>query len=703
MQNFENLNYNPQITEFVQFPNPQTNEPFNRATQPSDKPVIGKHIFAIDSRQRDFLKYPHANEYTIPIPERYRNVTSIELKAAILPRTEYNINSSNKYIDVNIGDFISDILIEGANEIFYFNNINIKKNPPNGIYFFKIINNNINNPAKISAEVIDGKIIKFEIINSGSNFNYTNPPSLVLEGLIDGINREFTVKCIVKIGLEIPVILREGQYIIGGNPELYVRNNGTGKSNGVQNQTSDPIDTPIQSWVPFNLLDELEASITFNILEKIKHTTLNNAEYSYNRKSIFQNYFSVSDLPNYEFDYPLLFSTRLISQYPILDNSSNDSKFNYDTNSCKFNRINFSNNLLISLMTNNLSADYFKLNSSLDLVVKTESVSGLDTYTFNIIGSYLANQSDTNNQNWILSLNLENINNQRGNFQGFDIISTGEILQNPSINIPGYITNSAKICPFGLRFAAGENQIVNSASLLGFNKINYGINQNSNGLYNSSIIIQPSLNSIIVGSPTNVSNPTLQLSGLYYRTENDYCLVGDPEYVILSFRAKYGSNSSIPGINDRVESQNTSNLDRVFACLIYDSTMSSVLQEISSGSNNSPIINSAGAQQNSNCTTYLMNSTNGPNITYLGGNSGSQNTIYQKTPSNLKALKGADFDRKIIEFNQPIAQIFDMSIRFSKFTKWTQGSSEELYNFHGKEHLLLFEITCSDFLTGKRF
>ena len=44
-----------------------------------------------------------------------------------------------------------------------------------------------------------------------------------------------------------------------------------------------------------------------------------------------------------------------------------------------------------------------------------------------------------------------------------------------------------------------------------------------------------------------------------------------------------------------------------------------------------------------------------------------------------------------------------MSIRFTKFTKWSQGSSDELYNFHGKEHLLLFEITCSDFMTGKRF
>ena len=52
---------------------------------------------------------------------------------------------------------------------------------------------------------------------------------------------------------------------------------------------------------------------------------------------------------------------------------------------------------------------------------------------------------------------------------------------------------------------------------------------------------------------------------------------------------------------------------------------------------------------------------------------------------------------------QPIAQIFDLTVRFSKFSKYSQGTENELYDFHGKEHLLMFEITCSDFMTGRRF
>lgn len=109
MQNFVNNNYSPDISYFQQLDDPAQSEVFNKATHPAHKPIISKHIFAIDSRQRDYNIYPNANSYSIKIPDRYRNVTGIELKAAMLPRTEYNVNSSNKYLDVVIGDYISKI------------------------------------------------------------------------------------------------------------------------------------------------------------------------------------------------------------------------------------------------------------------------------------------------------------------------------------------------------------------------------------------------------------------------------------------------------------------------------------------------------------------------------------------------------------------------------------------------------------------
>ena len=116
MQNFSNndyssnsLNSSNNISFYHQLPDPSQNEPFNKATHQSNKAIISKHIFAVDSRQRNFKQFPDANSYSIEIPERYRNVTSIELKAAMLPRTEYNVNGSNKYMDISVGDFLYSI------------------------------------------------------------------------------------------------------------------------------------------------------------------------------------------------------------------------------------------------------------------------------------------------------------------------------------------------------------------------------------------------------------------------------------------------------------------------------------------------------------------------------------------------------------------------------------------------------------------
>ena len=181
------------------------------------------------------------------------------------------------------------------------------------------------------------------------------------------------------------------------------------------------------------------------------------------------------------------------------------------------------------------------------------------------------------------------------------------------------------------------------------------------------------------------------------------CLLIQNNYFI--FRPKYGGNP-ITGINNRVDSQETSNINRVFACLIFDTNQPAVLQDVSSGTLQVPT-RSIGAQNNRDFTNFILNNaaeygvagppTVQPNLQendLLCGNTGSQNVSYNKPPGQMKAMKGADFDRKIVEFYQPVAQIYHMNIRFSKFTKLWSSTPSELYDFHGKEHLLLFEITC---------
>ena len=180
MQNFVNDNYNPDINFYNKLPDPNQNEPFNRATQPSDKPIINKHYFALDSRQRDFIKYPNSNNYNISIPERYRNVTSIELKAAMLPRSEYNVNSSNKCIDLSIGDFISSVSTLGSPIITDKNKYIIP-----GSYSLTIEPPSLTNTAQEQAEInviinSESKITNFVIINSGSGYSYSKPPRITL-------------------------------------------------------------------------------------------------------------------------------------------------------------------------------------------------------------------------------------------------------------------------------------------------------------------------------------------------------------------------------------------------------------------------------------------------------------------------------------------------------------------------------------------
>ena len=107
MQNFVNNNYSPEVSYYGQLPDPSQNTPFNKATHPSDKPIISKHIFAVDSRQRDYNLYPQANNRNA-----YHQIIIVQQASSIhqLPSSVDNLfdrrlieefistNSHNEYI-----------------------------------------------------------------------------------------------------------------------------------------------------------------------------------------------------------------------------------------------------------------------------------------------------------------------------------------------------------------------------------------------------------------------------------------------------------------------------------------------------------------------------------------------------------------------------------------------------------------------------
>jgi len=78
---------------------------------PKKSKVINKHNIIIDSRQRDYSIYPNPSSYLIDLSESHRNVERIELIAAMMPKTEYNVNSDNNLLVVTINGITQQLLL----------------------------------------------------------------------------------------------------------------------------------------------------------------------------------------------------------------------------------------------------------------------------------------------------------------------------------------------------------------------------------------------------------------------------------------------------------------------------------------------------------------------------------------------------------------------------------------------------------------
>jgi hypothetical protein len=78
----------------------------NVLIKPPERNITHKNInktLVIDSRDRDYVKYPESNLYRVEITEEYRDITALELVYGQLPNSYYNIKSTNNkfYISEN--------------------------------------------------------------------------------------------------------------------------------------------------------------------------------------------------------------------------------------------------------------------------------------------------------------------------------------------------------------------------------------------------------------------------------------------------------------------------------------------------------------------------------------------------------------------------------------------------------------------------
>ena len=101
------------------------------------------YMFYIDSAKRNRNVYPHPNYYQVQFNTPLRNVYSIQVLDASIPRTHYNVDSHNNrmyyrvldteyYVDLDIGDYTSQQLVSSLNEKLNNNSIFVEflSSPP---------------------------------------------------------------------------------------------------------------------------------------------------------------------------------------------------------------------------------------------------------------------------------------------------------------------------------------------------------------------------------------------------------------------------------------------------------------------------------------------------------------------------------------------------------------------------------------------
>lgn len=101
------------------------------------------YMFYIDSAKRNRNAYPHPNHYQVQFNTPLRNVYSIQVLDASIPRTHYNVDNHNNrlyyrmlgteyYVDLDIGDYTSQQLVSSLNEKLNDNSIYVEflSSPP---------------------------------------------------------------------------------------------------------------------------------------------------------------------------------------------------------------------------------------------------------------------------------------------------------------------------------------------------------------------------------------------------------------------------------------------------------------------------------------------------------------------------------------------------------------------------------------------
>ncbi len=179
----------------------------DQATLPFQEVYSITKSVVIDSRQRNCERFKTPSFYTLDLEHTFKNVTSIELKGAIFPKSSYNIHSSNNKIDFAIGDFVTGfyILDGGAG---YTSAPTITISDPRGV-----------GTTATATSVINtfGTITNIVLGTAGSGYIPSTPPFVMISPP-NNPKQARQPRVIAVIGNHYTANLRVGEYDIGGNP-----------------------------------------------------------------------------------------------------------------------------------------------------------------------------------------------------------------------------------------------------------------------------------------------------------------------------------------------------------------------------------------------------------------------------------------------------------------------------------------------------
>ena len=201
----------------------------NEVGHPSKEIIVGKHIFVVDSRQRDCNIFPSPNRYQIPIGQIFKNITQIELKGAILPKCSYNVHSSNKYIDFNIGDGVTRIdVLNGGSGYTSVPDVTISSPVAGGTQ------------ATATAVIQSGSVVAININISGSGYIQSKSPIISVEEPPSS-GYSLCAQAEIFIGVGYSAELRDGNYTLGGNPDPAISQIPSGILKEIQNSMNHAV------------------------------------------------------------------------------------------------------------------------------------------------------------------------------------------------------------------------------------------------------------------------------------------------------------------------------------------------------------------------------------------------------------------------------------------------------------------------------